>query len=491
MAIPMRLARDMVNGLGVNVPFNAGTNNARTATALGYLGTRWVRMQLDNGNYTVMTGLQDALVAAGVANPNLRLMALENAYIQNGAINTITAQKGWLASLYAKHGPDGTTILKAIEGPNEMNNPNVGTGSRGPSDTTNKTDAVNWPSTFSTIANANLIDWANQTHAWAVPTVPGVTLIGGTVIYFNGTDYPIAQLDIRPYADYAAAHYYSSIGGSNKGVPSDPPAISGNLTGTYNHVQAGMSPGLPLWATEGGVSTENASTGWSLVGATRNMLMAYHDWMAMGGKRYFIYTLFNNDASTQGSPTSSTQDNFGAFWPDGTPKPHATALRNLLDLYSLGLSVDNAANLTDTAAYTPGLDGSGMSVTGLTSAGTSGSSMLLAKTDGSYMVAVWNEPLIDTGNSAVTPSANVVTVNFGTSMLYRVYDPTGGGGVANFTAARNLTPIAIGSGSSVSVTLYGSPMLVEVVPVAASRVIIRDQSGRRLLLGSSSWLVGP
>ena len=58
-----RYARDCRNGWGVNAPFDSSPP-ARTATAMGYLGTRWARMQFSGDNRSAMTGLQAALVAA-------------------------------------------------------------------------------------------------------------------------------------------------------------------------------------------------------------------------------------------------------------------------------------------------------------------------------------------------------------------------------------------------------------------------------------------
>jgi hypothetical protein len=488
----VRNARDLRNGWGVNAPFGSSSDAPRTAAALAYLGTRWVRQQFSGNNTAAMTAVQDQLVSQGAADPNLKLQLLLNGYIANANTNTLANQQTWtLSTLLPKLGANGLTILKAIEGPNEMNNPNVGQGSRGPNDTTDKTDAGNFPNN-STIANANLVDWAHQVSTFrsANSGLAGVELLSGTVVYFYAGVWPNSELDVSAYVDYPTNHYYAGVTGTT-GVPSYPPAASGNMTARYTNAQAGLYPGRALVMSEGGASTESGSGGYSQLGAARYHGLAFMDFFALGGRRTMIYNLFNNDVSTQGSVTSFNEDNFGLFWPDGTPKPGAIVMKNLTNLLSLGLDSSNTANLTDTGTVTPAWNSSGLTVTGLTSAGTSGSSMVLNKSDGTSMVALWNEPPIDTGGAATTPIVNNVTVDFGSVQTWRVYDPTGGGNVANFTATASVTPVATGRSQTVPVALYGSPMLVEVVPVAASRVIIRDQSGRRLLLGSSSWLVGP
>lgn len=461
----VRLARDVRNGWGCNVPFDVGSASA-TATALSYLGTRWVRQQFSGDNSAAMTGLQDALVSAGAPDPNLKLQLLLNGYIANGNTNTLTNQKSWiLNSLAPKKGPNGTSILKCIEGPNEMNNPYVGQGSRGPNDQTDKTGQG--PSgaagtAANPTADANFVDWATQVASFKsanTTALADVEIISPTVVYFMGQNFP-SDLNVSSLVDYGTFHYYAGVTGTT-GVPSYPPS-PGNFSRTYGYAQAGICPGKALVMSEGGCSTESGTGGYSQRAAARYHLMAMLDFFVVGGHRTVIYNLFNNAVSTQGSTTSYNEDNFGLFYPDGSPKQGAIALRNFQDLISLGLDRNASANFADTATFTPAYSGSSLSVTGLTNAGTAGSTMVMPKSDGSTMIAVWNEPPIDTGGASTSPAADAVTVSFGSSQNYRVYDPTGGGGVADFTAAVNKAPIASGSGSSVNITLYGTPLLIEL-----------------------------
>lgn len=460
-----RYARDVRNGWGVNAPFDV-PSAAASANALAYLGTRWVRQQFSGDNSPAMTGLQDALVSAGAPDPNLKLQLLLNGYIANGNTNTLTNQKNWiLNSLVPKKGPNGKSILWSIEGPNEMNNPYVGQGSRGPNDQVDKTgQGPSGPAgtAANPTADANFVDWATQVANFKsanATALAGVEIISPTVIYFMGQNFP-SDLNVSSLVDYGTFHYYAGVTGTT-GVPSYPPN-PGNFNKTYGYAQAGISPGKPMVMSEGGASTENGSGGYSQRAAARYHLMALLDFFAVGGKRTMIYNLFNNANSTPSNTTSYNEDNFGLFYPDGTPKQGAIALRNFQDLVSLGLDRNAAANFTDTTAFNAKYDGSTLTVTGLTNAGTSGSKLVMPKSDGSTIIAVWNEPPIDTGGASTSPTANPVTVNFGSTQTYKVYDPTGGGGVADFTAQVGKTPIASGTGASVNVTLYGTPVLIEL-----------------------------
>ena len=248
------------------------------------------------------------------------------------------------------------------------------------------------------------------------------------------------------------------------GVPSWP-LNPDNFARMYRFAQAGLSPGRPLVLSEGGFSSE-AGGGYAADGRSgaRYQLMQVLDHHALGGHRYMIYDLFDEPASTKAHITADREANFGQFHGEGLePKPSAVALHNLSNLLSLGNDRADPRNLFDTAAFVPAYDPAGLRVMGLEDAGAAGHALVMPKSDGSTIVAIWNEPMIDSGSGfSITPRANPVSVDLGSAHDYVVYDPTGGGGEADFTARPTTAPIASGSGQTVGLTLYGTPLLVEL-----------------------------
>lgn len=461
--VAVKNARDVRNGWGVNVP-NTPDAAASTAAALGFLGTRWVRLQFDGNTSAAIRAIQEALVRHGALDPNLRLQLLLNSYRNGASRNTWAAQRRWiLEDVLPIRGANGRPVLAAIEGPNEVNSGNGG-GSRGPDDAIDRTGGE-VSTSDNPVANRNFVDWARRIavfrHANA-GALRGVEILSPTILYFYPNDWSVA-LDVSQYVDYGTFHYYAGLSGTG-GVPSWPPNPD-NFARMYRFAQAGIGPRKPLVQSEGGFSSQT-NGGYAADGRSgaRYQLMQILDHHAMGGHRYMIYDLFNNPASTTGHATGNAEDNFGLYDGDRTtPKPAALALHNLANLLSLGNSYSDPRNLTDTGAFVPAYDAAGLRVKGLTDAGSAGHALVMPKSDGSTTVAVWNEPTIDTGSGvSTTPTANPVTVDFGSVQDYRVYDPTGGIGVADFIARATTVPIASGSGHSVDVTLYGTPLLIEL-----------------------------
>ena len=464
-------ARKIRNGWGCNIPFD-GSNSDNIAQALSYLGTRWVRFQFSGNNSSALQGIQNALVANNVPDPNLKLQLLLNGYIANANTNTLANQQSWiLNNVLPINGANGNTILKCVEGPNEMNNVNVGQGSRGPNDQTNKTGNGDLSSN-SSIANANLVDWATQVATFKAnnSVLSGVEIISGTVVYFYQGDWPPSELNVTNYTDFATEHYYAGATGTT-GVPSYPPN-PGNFTHRYSSAQAGLSPGRSLVQSEGGASTESGTGGYTDFAAAVYQIMAILDFFAVGGHRSMIYTLFNNTNSTNNSTrTNYNEDNFGLFWGDlTTPKLPAIALSNMQDLLSLGLNKNDSRNFSDTANFAYGYDSTNFSVTGLNNAGTSGSTLIMPKSDGSTLIAVWCEPPIVNQGANVAATANPITINFGSNQHYKIYDPMGNNNGTDYSVNKSVTPIASGTGSSASTTLFATPLFIELAkPVSNTR----------------------
>lgn len=456
-------ARDVRNGWGVNVS-NDPDDAAKTAAAIGFIGTRWVRLQFDGDRSATIAAIQEALLRRGEPDPQLKLQLLLNGYLEGASRNTWAAQQRWiLDGVLPIRRPDGWSVLAAIEGPNEVNSANGG-GSRGPDDAIDKTGDRNATSD-NPMANRNFVDWAREIDAFRrrhALALQGVEILSPTILYFYPSDWSGA-LDVSAYVDFGSFHYYAGLDGTG-GVPSWP-ANPDNFARMYRFAQAGICPGKPLVQSEGGFSSQ-AGGGYADDGRSgaRYQLMQLLDHHASGGHRYMIYDLFNHRNSTKMHVTEDSEENYGQYYGDGvTPKPAAIALHNLSNLLSLENDYAHPSNVADTASFTPAYNSAALRVIGLRDAGSAGQAMVLPKSDGSTMIAVWNEPAIDMGSGvSVTPAANPVVVEFGSAQEYRVYDPTGGGGAADFTARATTSPIASGAGLSVRLTLYGTPLLIEL-----------------------------
>ena len=463
--VPVKNARDVRNGWGVNVS-NDATTAANTAAALSFIGTRWIRLQFDGDTSATVAAIQAALVQRGEAEPQLKLQLLLNGYLEGAALNTWPAQQRWILNgVLPVRGVGGRPVLAAIEGPNEVNSGNGG-GSRGPSDGVDKTGGRT-DTSDNPVANRNFVEWARQVATFRrsnAKALQGVEILSPTILYFypdNWSD----TLDVSPYVDFGSFHYYSGLSGTG-GVPSWS-TNPDNFARMYRFAQSGICPGKPMVQSEGGFSSQ-ANGGYASDGRSgaRYQLMQILDHHAVGGHRYMIYDLFNHPRSTSNHVTTDHEENFGLYYGEmTTPKPAAIALRNLSNLLSLGNSYADPRNATDTMPFEPAYTGANLRLTGLRDAGSAGSALVLPKSDGSTMVAIWNEPLIDTGSGiSVTPQANRVDVDFGSSHDFDVYDPTGGGGVADFTAQVSTRPIFSGSGASVSLFLFGTPLLIGLKP---------------------------
>ncbi len=94
-------------------------------------------------------------------------------------------------------------------------------------------------------------------------------------------------------------------------------------------------------------------------------------------------------------------------------------------------------------------------IAGMEQSGASGSSLTISKSDGSTFIVVWNEPPIwdKDKNETIVPPDDKVTIDFGGSYTYTIYDPLVG-----------TNPLASDRATSVVVNLKGSPLLIKVTP---------------------------
>jgi len=268
---------------------------------------------------------------------------------------------------------------------------------------------------------------------FAQQNLPGLPVIQES---FAGLpDYTDAG-DQSAYADYGNAHTYFGTG-NNPGL--------GNWIGTLNGYALQATPGKPVIITESGYYTTGSTTdphSVDLPVQAKYTLDLVLDAYQAGDVETCLYELLDQ-RSGDGNP----QDNFGLFNSNGTPKPAATAIRNLLTL------------LADSGSGASGFQPGTMtySLSGLPSGGNS---FLTEKSDGSYWLAVWDDarlsgPVIPT-DITVPPSS--VSINLGFIANIKVLDPLTG-----------TTVIQTANGvSNITISVPDHPVLVEVLPVSGS-----------------------
>lgn len=235
----------------------------------------------------------------------------------------------------------------------------------------------------------------------------------------------------------------NSVSASNAHVYGYPgEQLQDRLINSIRYAQA-SAPGKPVYVTETGISTAGftASNGGTADEATQaivnvNAILSSY---AAGADMTFLYELVDNPWAS-----GAVEQSFGLFHTDGTPKPAATAIGNLMHI------------LEDGNTGTLKLSGLDYSISGLPS---TASSMLLQEADGTFDLVLWNgrASLYD-GSKAVSPASSNVTVTLGASGSASVYDP-----LVSASAIKSL-----GVTNSITVGLSAAPIIIEIKPASAS-----------------------
>lgn len=365
---------------------------------MGFLGVRHLRTPLMQGRIGVrgaLGELQDAMRRAGIADPRLRVTALVTGYL-NDLQTTWSDQQPALLDLVS------AGMLYAIEGPNELNNHDVGGGAHGPEDRLDRTGAGSFPANFHAWAQA--IARFRQAHR----ALDRVALVAPSISSGLREDYA-ALPDVSALVDAANVHFYAG-GGRQPGfsMPANPAV--GSSDNIMAWARAAQHPGGPLWLTETGATTSGnyATDG---VSQAQYVLNQFFDFFAAGGTRLFYYQAIDGS----GRP-GDFEGNFGLFRRDGTPKPAAWSLQRLQAL------------LSPAPPGAPGteMDLSGLRVTaspGVDSPGAAIRHLVIHHAATVKMVALWNEPPIDDGHGrTIVPNPDVVAVEFGLAVRFRVHD---------------------------------------------------------------------
>ena len=414
-------AADFLNTFGANVHFNENNykNVQAIADALNIIGFSRVRSQCTSEEE--VSDWKDLERRARIYFPaGLKADVLIIGYL-NVPNTTFRAQQDLVTRL--------GKMVESIEGPNEINNHDVGNGTHGPSAASDVTDQ--WP--------ANYVAWARALSTWKqnTPALANVKLFAPSIASGDPADY--ARLpNVSHYVDAGNLHFYAGDGRqpSNFG--------GGNFAAIYDWYRAAATPNKPVTVTEWGQTTASkpGQAGCDNRTQAKYVLNQMFDVTARGVERAYVYQLM--DDTPDGDPTGNggTESHFGLFDYRWGVKPAAQALANVKNLLR-----DSTVRFTSKVpAY---------HVRGLSQAGAAGSSLTISKSDGSTFVIVWNEPPIwdSKANTEIAPPVDHVKVTFGGPYNYRVYDPLIG-----------LKPIALGQISEVGISLTGSPLMIHLLP---------------------------
>lgn len=241
--------------------------------------------------------------------------------------------------------------------------------------------------------------------------VHGSANLKGVPVY-DLTGYGIAHVGTRAgAADFANHHVYPQNG--------DQPAYNANgalwLPWAINSVRKYQ---LPVVLTEFGYFS-SPQAGWNSLGVdeatqAKGVLNGLFDAASLGVTRTYLYELLDEKPDPG---NTNNEMHYGLFRNDHTPKPSASAIRNLTAILR--------AHAPDGAVGTGSPNAS--SSYALSGMPQSGRSLLLTRSDGRYFVALWNEvPFWDraTGKPLNAPPVSV-QVDFGAkASRVALYDPT-------------------------------------------------------------------
>ncbi len=402
-------AGSFVASIGVNAHIDSGYQNWENASVVeaevAYLGIKNVR---DGTPYEWALPIYVALARTGVRFD----LTQENPTA--AALTTIgSLQDTQRADTLENAVPNS---VESLEGANEYNISSYNLGS------------IN---SYGNLAWGALDDQNLQTAVAADPILTAADVLVVAASTSGPTSIPV----VGPYVNASNWHVYGGVGQQ----------LSANMAAGVAAARA-SAPGKPVYVTETGISTSGyASSFWGVADPytqgiidVNALLDAYND----GAVKTFIYDLMDDT-----NQSSAQEDHFGLFNIDGTPKPAATDIRNLISL----LSDDTPPAQLGTLRY---------SISGLPS---TASSMLLEKSDGKFYIIVWNgNATLYNGTSDVRPPEIPVFIALGSdAQEIDTYDP-----ILGQTAQQTLTDTA-----SVSFELSADPIIVEVVPQSAPTTV--------------------
>ena len=360
-------AAQFTSEIGVNThidfSWTSYANFGEVENALSYLGVKTVRDAIDNPSDP-----------AAFATLNKDLGVKFDFFVSPGSVGFNTQLQDILAN---------PSIVKAVEGPNESDN---------------------FPQTYNGLSGLAATEAEQQALYQAVKAdsaLAGVPVIQSS---FGQLSTFASAKALAPYADAANAHVY--FGTENN------PALA-NWIGTVDGLASSIAPGKPVDITETGYSTNpDDSSSVDLTVQAKYPLDDLLDAYKAGAGMINLYELVDEASDPTGS---NTEDHFGLFNADWTPKPAAIAVHNML------------AILNQTGATTVTTPGSlSYSLSGMPAGGNS---QLFQKADGTFVLALWNDTRLSgpTSQTEIAVAPVPVTLTLGQAYAYvDVFDPLTG-----------------------------------------------------------------
>jgi len=235
--------------------------------------------------------------------------------------------------------------------------------------------------------------------------------------------------DLSEAADFGNAHIYFPQG--------SPP---GEVIYSVDDWLFQPTPGLPRVITETGYYTEpRLQDGVSESVQARYTLNLWLSYFASGVQRIYLYELFDQKPDPDGT---DRERHFGLFRNDGSAKPAADAIRNMMSITE-DFGASSATFAPAPLSYS------------IENLPATGNTVLLQKSGGEHLVVIWSEPRIwdPEAKAEIDIPPTPVTLRLGaTFRSAAVYDPMIG-----------TTPIRTATGTdSVTVEITDHPVVVEI-----------------------------
>ncbi len=267
-------------------------------------------------------------------------------------------------------------------------------------------------------------------------SLPGTTVVAASMA--NPGETQIQQEgDLSGFVDFTNWHTYFGNG-------EQPGAI---IAASVADAQV-TAPDKPVTITETGYYTAVQAEGWGGGGVSRQVqamltLNILLDAFSQGVCTTYLYELLDNIANP---PSTDLEDSFGLFLADGTPKPAATAVHNLVSILT---DTGAQASTFTIGAFTPMIAGLPQT----------GKALALEKSNGNLYVVLWNEPQVwdEASRRQLATTSTLVTVKAGTSpVVINAYNPIQ-------SALPKKTWL---KATTVKVELGATPIILEILPSA-------------------------